>query len=243
ALINLRLRGGTAAAARWASSHPRALWREFDIANRTLWRDQGGGRLSLAITTLFWGAAAVLQFAVLRWATDRLGLTLAGAAYLQAAVALGLIGGAWVAGRHVSLQHAPRVLMAGPLLGLLVAFGPWLESAAAAAVLLVAVGLVGGVLMVPMNALLQHRGCQLLSPGRSIAVQGFNENVSVLALLAAYAATVWLDVPIAPLMTAFGLAVAATMALLAWTLRCARRGPALAAATVQVPRGRNNSGL
>jgi MFS family permease len=246
ALINLRLRGGTAAAARggWASSHPRALWREFDIANRTLWRDQGGGRLSLAITTLFWGAAAVLQFAVLRWATDRLGLTLAGVAYLQAAVALGLIGGAWVAGRHISLQHAPRVLMAGPLLGLLVAFGPWLESVAAATVLLIAVGLVGGLLMVPMNALLQHRGCQLLSPGRSIAVQGFNENVSVLALLAAYATTVRLEVPIAPLMTAFGLVVAAAMALLAWTLRrSARRSPALAAATVQVLKGRSNSGL
>ena len=48
----------------------------------------------------------------------------------------------------------------------------------------------GGLLVVPLNALLQHRGCQLLSAGRSIAVQGFNENVSVLAMLAAYAATV-----------------------------------------------------
>ena len=136
------------------------------------------------------------------------------------------------------------MLIAGPMLGLLVAFGPWLESVAAATVLLIAVGLVGGLLMVPMNALLQHRGCQLLSPGRSIAVQGFNENVSVLALLAAYAATVRLEVPIAPLMTAFGLAVAAAMALLAWTLRrSTRRGPALAAATAQVLKGRNNSGL
>ncbi len=220
-LINLRLRGGAAAdpGRGLASIHPIALWREFDTANRTLWSDGGGGRLSLAITTLFWGAAAVLQFAVLRWATDRLGLTLAGAAYLQAAVAVGLIAGAWLAGRHISLQQAPKVLVAGPMLGLLVAFGPWLESVAAATVLLIAVGLVGGLLMVPMNALLQHRGCQLLSPGRSIAVQGFNENVSVLALLAAYAATVRLEVPIAPLMTAFGLAVAAAMALLAWTLR------------------------
>ncbi len=244
-LINLRLRGGAAAhpLQGLAAVHPLALWREFDTANRTLWRDDAGGRLSLAVTTLFWGAAAVLQFAVLRWATDRLGLTLAGAAYLQAAVALGLIVGAWLAGRFVTLQHAPRVLLAGPLLGLLVAFGPWLESTAAATVLLIAVGLVGGLLMVPMNALLQHRGCQLLSPGRSIAVQGFNENVSVLALLAAYAATVRLEVPIAPLMTAFGGAVAAAMALLAWSLRrSTRRRPALAAAPAHVLKGRNHSG-
>jgi MFS family permease len=246
-LINLRLRGGAAAAPRrgWAAIHPLALWREFDTANRTLWADHGGGRLSLAITTLFWGAAAVLQFAVLRWATDRLGLTLAGAAYLQAAVALGLIAGAWLAGRYVGLQQAPRVLMVAPLLGLLVACGPWLESAAAATLLLIAVGLVGGLLMVPMNALLQHRGCQLLSPGRSIAVQGFNENVSVLALLAAYAVTVRLDVPIAPLMAAFGMAVAAAMGLIAWRLRRSTRRSiaALTPATPQVLKGRNNSGL
>jgi MFS family permease len=245
-LINLRLQGGTATAPPrgWAAVHPLALWREFDHANRTLWSDAGGGRLSLAITTLFWGAAAVLQFAVLRWATDHLGLTLAGAAYLQAALALGLIVGAWVAGRHIPLWHAPRVLIAGPLLGLLVAFGPWIESAAAACVLLIAVGLAGGLLMVPMNALLQHRGCQLLSSGRSIAVQGFNENVSVLAMLAGYAATVRLDVAIAPLMTGFGLAIAAAMALLAWRLRdSGRRGPVLAAVATQVLKGRHDSGL
>jgi LPLT family lysophospholipid transporter-like MFS transporter len=92
--------------------------------------------------------------------------------------------------------------------------------------------------------LLQHRGCLLLSPGRSIAVQGFNENISVLALLAAYAATLRMEVPIAPLMTAFGLAIATAMALLAWALRrSTRRSPALAAATAQVLKGRNNSGL
>ncbi|HSW25067.1 MAG TPA: hypothetical protein VLJ62_20070, partial [Burkholderiaceae bacterium] len=68
-------------------------------------------------------------------------------------------------------------------------------------------------------------------------------NVSVLALLAAYAATVRLEVPIAPLMTAFGGAVAAAMALLAWSLRrSTRRRPALAAAPVHVLKGRNNSG-
>jgi MFS family permease len=222
ALINLRLgRGGHRIALR--SIHPRALWREFDRDNLTLWRDDGGGRLSLAITTLFWGAAAVLQFAVLRWAIDRLGFSLAAAAYLQAAVALGLIAGAWLAGRHVRLHDAPLVLLAGPVLGLLVACGRWVDSAPAAAALMMAVGLVGGLLMVPMNALLQHRGCALLTGGRSIAVQGFNENVSVLALLAVYAALVWLDVPITPLMTGFGLAISAAMALLSWRLRGSTR--------------------
>jgi MFS family permease len=261
ALINLRLGRGGRRTVR--SIHPVALWREFDRDNLTLWRDDGGGRLSLAITTLFWGAAAVLQFAVLRWAIDRLGFSLAAAAYLQAAVGLGLIAGAWLAGRHVRLHDAPLVLLAGPLLGLLVASGRWVDSAAPAAALMVTVGLVGGLLMVPMNALLQHRGCALLSAGRSIAVQGFNENVSVLALLAVYAALLWLDVPITPLMTGFGLAIAAAMALLSWRLRGSsqRARAALKAATsaqaghaptcdtaateerLQVLGGRHNSGL
>ncbi len=199
--------------------HLPALGREFAQAHWMLWRDRAGGRLSLAVTTLFWGASAVLQFAVLRWATERLGLSLAAAAYLQAAVAVGLIAGAGYAGRHVTLANAPRMLSGGVLLGALVAVGPWLHDPWSATALLLAVGALGGVLMVPMNALLQHRGFELLSPGRSIAVQGFNENASVLVMLALYAWTVSIELPITPTMTGFGLAVAAAMALLTW--RCA----------------------
>jgi MFS family permease len=198
---------------------PHNLVREFVVANRVLWSDREGGRLSLAVTVLFWGASAVMQFAVLRWAIERLGLSLAAAAYLQASVAVGLIVGATVAGRHVTLRKAPRVLVAGVALGALVAIGPWLDDAAAAAVLMLVVGALGGLLMVPMNAQLQHRGCTLLTSGRSIAVQGFNENASVLAMLAVYAWTVSVGVPIAPLMAGFGLCVAAAMALLAWRFR------------------------
>jgi len=215
-LINSRIR---CAVPRMVALRLPVLGREFAAAHWALWRDRGGGRLSLAVTTLFWGASAVLQFAVLRWATERLGLSLAAAAYLQAAVAVGLIAGAAVAGRHVTLANAPRMLAGGVVLGALVALGPWLDDPWSATVLLLAVGTVGGVLMVPMNALLQHRGYELLTPGRSIAVQGFNENASVLAMLAIYAWTVWLEVPIQPLMTGFGLAVAAAMALLAWRYR------------------------
>jgi MFS family permease len=208
---------------------PRRPWRlvrEFWAANRILWRDEGGGRLSLAVTSMFWGAGAVLQFAVLRWATDALGLSLSAAAYLQAAVAIGVVAGAAYAGRHIALDRAPRLWSAGVVLGLLVAAGPAIGSAGPAALLLVGVGVVGGVLMVPMNALLQHRGFRLLSPGRSIAVQGFNENAGILLMLAGYAALVWAEVPVKPTMVAFGLGIAAAMALLGWRLWRRRRGPA-----------------
>jgi len=195
------------------------LGREFVAAHWMLWRDRDGGRLSLAVTSLFWGASAVMQFAVLRWAVERLGLSLAAAAYLQAVVAVGLVAGAAIAGRHVALVNAPRMLSAGVALGALVAIGPWVGDAWSAAALLLAIGTLGGVLMVPMNAMLQHRGCVLLTPGRSIAVQGFNENASVLAMLAVYAWTVSLEVPITPTMAVFGFGLAATMALLRWRFR------------------------
>jgi MFS family permease len=204
-----------------SSLHPGRLVHEFVQANRCLWRDRDGG-LSLAVTTLFWGVGATLQFAVLRWAAERVHLSLDRAALLQAAVAVGVIAGAAAAGRWVPLAQARRMLLAGVAFGLLMALVGNLTVLALAVPLLVVVGAVGGLLVVPLNALLQHRGNALMSPGRSIAVQGANENASVLAFLGAYTALVALEVPLAALMTGLGLAVAATLA--AFMAREAARG-------------------
>jgi LPLT family lysophospholipid transporter-like MFS transporter len=193
------------------SFHPLALVRDFVAANRALWRDPDGG-LSLAVTSIFWGVGATLQFAVLRWARETLHLTLDRAAFLQAAVAVGVIAGAVVAGRWVPLVHARRMLYAGVVFGLLmivVAFTTQLEIAVA---LLIVVGAVGGLMVVPLNALLQDRGNALLSAGRSIAVQGGNENASVLAYLGVYSALVAVDVPLVVLMAGLGVCVAAALA-------------------------------
>lgn len=198
--------------------HPMALLRNFVQSNRTLWRDAEGG-LSLAVTTLFWGVGATLQFAVLGWAHDKLGLSLEKAAYLQGVVALGVVAGAALAGRYVPLSHAKRVLPAGVALGLLISAVAVTNTLWAALPLLVSVGLVGGILVVPMNALLQHRGHQLLTAGRSIAVQGYNENLSILLMLAAYAGLLALQAPLVALMTAFGLVIATAMTALLWRKR------------------------
>jgi MFS transporter, LPLT family, lysophospholipid transporter len=204
-----------------SSLRPTVLVREFVQANRLLWRDQEGG-LSLAATTLFWGVGATLQFAVLRWAADVLGLALDRAAYLQAAVAVGVVLGASAAGRFVALAQARRMLGFGVLLGLLIPVVASITAVGWALPLLVIVGAVGGLLVVPLNALLQHRGCTLLSAGRSIAVQGFNENASVLGMLAVYAALLALDVPIVAVMWVLGLGIAAAIGLLMRRERCLR---------------------
>ena len=199
----------------------RLLLQDFRQSNRQLWLDPLGG-LSLAVTTLFWGAGAVLQFAVLRWAQDVIGLALDRAAYLQACVALGVVVGAGLAAHRVALNRAAAMLPWGVALGLLVAACSLLTTLEWALPLLLVTGAVGGLLVVPMNALLQYRGHRLLSPGRSIAVQGFNENLSVLVMLGLYTLLLWLGLPIVPLMVGFGLLLAAGMAGLMLQLRLKR---------------------
>jgi len=227
ALAALLNRGVPDSGARYPAParHPLRLTREFMRDNRTLWRDREGG-LSLAATTIFWGVGATLQFVVLRWAVECMGLALSQAALLQGVVALGVVAGATAAGRWVPLAAAPRLLGCGVLLGLAMPALALAPNLWVAVPLLVLAGATGGLMVVPLNALLQHRGFELLSAGRSIAVQGFNENASVLAMLAGYAALVALEVPLRLLMTGFGLAIAGAIMRLWW--RSTRR-PAAAA--------------
>lgn len=194
---------------------PVTLLREFRAANHRLWRDAEGG-LSLAATTLFWGVGATLQFAVLRWAGEALHLPLSQAAYLQAAVAVGVIAGAAAAGRWLALHQARHGLWAGVALGLLMPVVAQIDQLVTAALTLALVGGVGGAMVVPLNALLQHRGAVLLSAGRSIAVQGFNENLSVLVMLAGYAGCEAAGVPIGVTLSGLGVLVAGAIAGLIW---------------------------
>lgn len=212
AVMNLRVPDSGVRYARCAR-HPRALWRDFLQANRTLWRDREGG-LSLAATTVFWGAGATLQFVVLRWGQEALGLPLHQAALLQAVVAVGVVAGACAAGRWVTLAQAPRMLVCGIGLGLMLPLLALTPTTWLAVPLLLLAGAIGGLMVVPLNALLQHRGHQLLSAGRSIAIQGFNENAGILLMLGLYSALVGSGLPIEPIMWALGLGVAGAIAAL-----------------------------
>ncbi|MGZ9059602.1 MAG: lysophospholipid transporter LplT, partial [Burkholderiaceae bacterium] len=100
--------------------HPWKLLVGFVHCCTVLWRDKLG-QISLAVTTLFWGAGATLQFIVLKWAETVLGLDLARAAILQAVVAVGITIGAVYAAATVSLKKALGVLPVGIAMGLIVA--------------------------------------------------------------------------------------------------------------------------
>ncbi len=203
-----------------------ALLARFGHAQRTLWRDALGS-VSLGVTTLFWGAGATLQFVVLAWAQQNLGLSLSHAAYLQGLVAVGIGVGALAAGRWVRLEQAPQVLALGVLMGLAVPLLTLVRSVHAAAPLLATVGALAGFFVVPMNALLQHRGQQLLGAGESIAVQNFNENLCVLLMLGAYAGLQAAGWPLPLLVFTLGGMVAVGVALVMRRHRRSQMKPVL----------------
>ena len=185
------------------SMKPVALFKNFIQSNRILWQDPVG-KLSLAVTTLFWGIGAVVQFAVLLWAKEALNMPLEQASLLQAVVAFGVIFGAGMAGHYVALQNAYKVLPLGLWLGLSLPALAFSTSLWIAIPLMLITGFAGGMLMVPMNAVLQNRGYTLLTAGRSIAVQGFNENASVMVMLGVYSGLLALELPLQWVMVIMG---------------------------------------
>jgi MFS transporter, LPLT family, lysophospholipid transporter len=202
-------------------SNPIRLIKDFEHCFSTLWKDRLG-QISLAVTTLFWGAGATLQFIVLKWAESALGMSLSQGAILQAVVAFGVAGGAVWAAWRVPLKKSLGVLQYGVMMGALVMIMaiyrkdllPNLQIDLGffqvplylliTYIFLVTIGWMSGYFVVPMNALLQHRGHVLLSAGHSIAVQNFNENLSVLGMLFLYSILIWLDVPISIVILMFG---------------------------------------
>jgi len=221
ALFNLRI-PDTGARYERQHTNPIKLLADFWHCNTTLWRDKLG-QISLAVTTLFWGAGATLQFIVLHWARDQLGMQLDKAAILQGIVALGIAGGAILAARFVPLKQTPSVLKLGVIMGLVVPGMTLVSSMGASIPLLVIIGGLAGYFVVPMNALLQHRGHVLLSAGHSIAVQNFNENLNILVMLGLYALLIKLELHVNTIIIIFGLFVAGTMALVIRRYRHNRR--------------------
>ena len=229
ALINLRI-PETGVVYTASTKNPIKLIKDFSHNFMTLWNDRLG-QISLAVTTLFWGIGATLQFIILKWAEDALDMNLSQGAILQAIVAFGVAGGAMWAAARVPLKNSLVVLKYGVIMGFLVItlaafqkeqFGDLVVNLGFMQVqtyllftyiFLITIGWMSGYFVVPMNALLQHRGHVLLSAGHSIAIQNFNENLSVLFMLGIYSLLVWFDLPVQVVILLFGCFVIITMAL------------------------------
>jgi MFS transporter, LPLT family, lysophospholipid transporter len=196
----------------------RFLLKDFWHAFVTLWKDPQG-QVSLAVTTLFWGAGATLQFVVLKWADVKLGFTQQEATYLIAILAVGIAAGSVIASRYVQLENAVKVLPAGIYMGILVISMVVISNPIVAAILLFIIGVLSGYFLVPLNSLLQHRGHHLLGAGHSIAVQNFNENIGILLLLGAYTWMVGAQFEINTIVAIFGVFIIFSMSLITFIYR------------------------
>jgi len=208
--------------------HPLRLIRTFAGYVGILWRDKLG-QISLAVTTLFWGAGATLQLIVIEWGKSHLGYRLDQASILIGIAALGTVIGAGCASR-VPLRRALSVLPVGMAMGVVVLLMPLVNTHALWSVyaLLLLIGALSGYFVVPMNALLQHRGHVLLSAGHSIAVQNFNEQINILLMVAVYTLLLWLELPINAIIVIFGLLVAVLMGvMIRWSRRNLNENPGL----------------
>ena len=176
------------------------------MENSRLWRDREG-RISLGVTSLFWGAGMVLQILLLAWAQTALGLPLDKAAALQGVFALGVALGAALAGKSVPLVRSLSVMPLGIVMGLGLCAMVFVHSVALALPMLLVIGILAGFFVVPMNAILQHRGHRLMSAGQSIAVQNFNENLAILAMSASYALALQARLGLDTVLVALGLLI------------------------------------
>ncbi len=203
----------TGVAMRPIPSNPLALVPDFFSCNTRLWRDKLG-QISLSTTTLFWGVSGNLRYIILAWSAAALGYSTTQASALTGVVALGTAVGAVVASMRMRLDMATSVMPLGIAMGLLVVLMNFISNVWVAAPFLILLGALGGFLVVPMNALLQHRGHNLMGAGRSIAVQNFNEQACILALGAFYTMSTGFGLSAFGAITAFGLLVASVMWLI-----------------------------
>ena len=186
---------------------------DFWSCNSALWRDKLG-QISLATTTLFWGVSGNLRYIVLAWSAAALGYSTTQASSLVGVVAIGTAVGAILASMRMRLDQATKVMPLGIAMGVLVILMNFIDNVWVAAPFLILLGGLGGFLVVPMNALLQHRGHNLMGAGRSIAVQNFNEQACILSLGAGYSLSTGMGLSAFGAITGFGMVVAGFMWLI-----------------------------
>lgn len=198
---------------RLPSKKPGYILHDFWHSFLLLWRDPLG-QVSLAVTTLFWGVGATLRLMVIAWAAYNLAFGLDHATQITGLVAFGIAIGSAFAGWLVPLKKSVSVLPAGIALGFLPILLTGVHDFWLAALLLTLLGVLAGYFVVPLNALLQHRGHLLMGAGHSIAQQNFNENISILLMTGAYALMMRAEWHIHTIMVIFGLFISILMTLL-----------------------------
>jgi LPLT family lysophospholipid transporter-like MFS transporter len=195
--------------------------KEFGQALQALVRNPDV-RFSMTGTSLFWGMGTTLRLVLIAWVPIALANTSNSLpAALNGVSAIGIVVGAALAGKFISLDRADRSLPVGVLIGLAVCLLAGTTSLPVALVVMVIVGACGGFFVVPLNALVQHRGHATVGAGLSVAVQNLAENSSMLVMIGLYSLAVRAGMGITTLVGVFGGLLAIAMGAL-WMYRWRR---------------------
>ncbi|SFN57795.1 lysophospholipid transporter LplT [Xenorhabdus japonica] len=185
--------------------NPKKILVDFIAVCVSLWRNQET-RFSLVGTSLFWGAGITLRFLLVAWVPVVLGIdgnttpTL-----MNAVVAIGIIVGAGLAARFITLKTVRRCMPAGILIGFMVILFATQQSIVFSYLILIVLGVFGGLFVVPLNALLQEHGKRAMGAGKAVAVQNLGENSAMLVMLGLYSISVMLGASVVAVGISFGI--------------------------------------
>lgn len=197
-----------------ASFHPWVLVRKFVAAVSQLFKSRDA-RFSLLGTSVFWGSGTTLRLMLFAWVPAALLITdNQTPANMMGVVSIGIVAGAAMAGMWISLANVNRALIGGLLLGPVILALAFVTDLTAAMICMAAIGVCGGLFVVPLNALLQEQGHNTIGAGNALAVQNFFENIAMLVFVGAYSLAA-LTISVLFTVAAFGLVLLLAIAVLA----------------------------
>ena len=164
-------------------------------------------------TSLFWGAGITLRFLLISWVPFVLGITdNSTPTNLNAVVAIGIVVGAGLASATVSISNTLRCIPAGILMGLAVITFTLQSNMISSYILLVVIGALGGYFLVPLNALIQKIGKELIGAGSVISIQNLSEYSAMMIMLSAYTLAVAGGLSVITIGVGFGMLFAILIA-------------------------------
>jgi LPLT family lysophospholipid transporter-like MFS transporter len=190
----------------------------FITRMRTLF-EGAPARFSMLGNSLFWASAAVLRLLLVAWAPAVLATQSASdVADLTLFLALGIVGGALVVPRLIPIAHLRRARLAAYAMGVAILVFSLTSDVWSARAVLIAIGVCGGMFIVPINAALQNIGHRTIGSGRAVALQSFFENSAMLTSVAVYTLSVGLGgQPVASIVVVGVLVLIATT-VVSWHL-------------------------
>jgi LPLT family lysophospholipid transporter-like MFS transporter len=176
-------------------------------------------RFAMLGNSLFWASAAVLRLLLVAWAPAVLAAASASdVADLTLFLALGIVAGALIVPRLIPIERLRRARLAAYAMGVAILVFSLVDAAWPARAVLVAIGVCGGMFLVPINAALQDLGHRTIGSGRAVALQSFFENSAMLMSVGIYTAAVGGGAQPVPSIVVVGVLVLLATTLVSWRL-------------------------